>query len=123
MEIREFHAGLRQLLNIERDQLSVLGAIDNPDNPSLTWESFRADPFKFFIRAPDSVAESILALVRAGTVAGTDREQDISDAADNITAENVGYYISVLLVSADLMDVALSTLAERVKILERRAMQ
>ncbi len=60
----EFHNALRVLLNIDADALEKAGVIGDPMNPSFTWEGFLQEPFRFFIYAPDSVANKLWALMQ-----------------------------------------------------------
>ena len=67
MTLREFHNGLRILLNIDRDEvgrvLSPLyeNAADWDDSVSL----FMRNPHMWFIRAPDAQADAVWEIMRA----------------------------------------------------------
>ena len=61
MIIAEFHNALRILLNIDMDQLEDAGVIEKGD--SKAWFSFRDDPFRWFITAPDTIAAKLWLLV------------------------------------------------------------
>ena len=61
MTIDEFHNGLRILLNIDMDQLEDAGVIEKGDRRN--WHEFRQDPFRWFITAPDAVADRLWALM------------------------------------------------------------
>ena len=62
MSIREFHNTLRVLLNIDMDALEDAGVIEVGDRRN--WYEFRKDPFRWFITAPDAVADSLWALMQ-----------------------------------------------------------
>ncbi len=62
MIIAEFHNALRILLNIDMDQLEDAGVIEKGDWGS--WGSFRKDPFRWFITAPDAVADRLWTLMQ-----------------------------------------------------------
>lgn len=61
MNIREFHNGLRVLLNIDRHELESAGIIKTNDHNA--WGEFRRDPFRWFIRADDERAKKLWALM------------------------------------------------------------
>lgn len=56
-EFRRFHGRLRMLSNI--DAIDFYRAIDLRD--LAAWSSFRDDPWRWFIRAPDAQAEGLFA--------------------------------------------------------------
>lgn len=57
MTLREFHNGLRILLNIDMHELVEAEVIKETDLND--WYMFRADPFRWFIKAPDAVADKL----------------------------------------------------------------
>ncbi len=57
MTLREFHHGLRVLLNIDRHELDAAGVIRRGDHNA--WGTFRRDPYRFLIRADDATAERL----------------------------------------------------------------
>lgn len=61
MTKREFHNGLRVLLNLDRDEL-IKGGVLKP-NDHNGWGEFRRDPYRWFVRAPDAEADKIWKLV------------------------------------------------------------
>jgi hypothetical protein len=62
MQFREFHNGLRLMLNIDRDELEDAGLIDRGDHNA--WGEFRRNPFIWFVRASDERAEKLWALMQ-----------------------------------------------------------
>jgi hypothetical protein len=58
---RDFHNGLRLLLNIDRHELVREGVIQADDHNS--WGEFRRDPFRYFIRVDDEKAARIWAIM------------------------------------------------------------
>ena len=66
MTRREFHNGLRVLMNIDKWELEVTlgGEVSTP-----MWERFRDNPWQWFIKAPDSQAEAVFKVVEARNVA------------------------------------------------------
>ena len=62
MHLREFHNGLRILLNLDQDQLVDVGALAADDWEG--WLSFRENPFDWMIRAGDAQAECLWALMK-----------------------------------------------------------
>jgi hypothetical protein len=73
MNLNQFHNGLRVLTSIDRHELEAVGIIDVPkgqgvypgcmDEPNKTWERFRADPFRFFLRCDDDKTRKIWAII------------------------------------------------------------
>ncbi len=61
MQFAEFHNALRILLNIDRCELEVAGIIKPGDHNA--WGAFHRDPFRWFIRADDSQAPKLWALI------------------------------------------------------------
>ena len=62
MTIDEFHNGLRILLNIDLHELVDADVIEATDCDA--WVHFRTDPFRWFITAPDAVADRLWALMK-----------------------------------------------------------
>lgn len=62
MEFREFHNGLRILINIDRDELVDAGVLDRNDFHG--WLKFGADPFRWFVKASDEQAGKLWALMK-----------------------------------------------------------
>jgi len=62
MTLREFHNGLRILLNLDRDVLEDAGIIKPADHNA--WGTFKRDPFRWFITAPDAVADRLWGLMQ-----------------------------------------------------------
>lgn len=62
LNLREFHNGLRILLNIDRDELVAAGVIRHGDHNA--WGEFRRDPFRWFIRANDERADKLWELMK-----------------------------------------------------------
>ncbi|KKK78214.1 hypothetical protein LCGC14_2845800 [marine sediment metagenome] len=62
MTLREFHNGLRILLNLDLDELATAGAMEHRDFD--TYAEFRTDPFRWFIRASDQRAEAVWSLMQ-----------------------------------------------------------
>ncbi len=62
MTLREFHNGVRILLNLDRDVLERAGVIKHGDYKA--WDTFRRDPFHWFIKASDDEAERLWALMQ-----------------------------------------------------------
>ncbi len=62
MTLREFHNGLRILLNLDLDELATAGAMEHRDFD--TYAEFRTDPFRWFIRANDRQAEAVWSLMQ-----------------------------------------------------------
>lgn len=60
-DFRRFHNRLRMLLNI--DGLDFGEAVGHTNDDE--WATFRADPFRWFIRASDPDAEAVFALMLA----------------------------------------------------------
>lgn len=65
MTLREFHNGLRLLLNIDMFELEEAGVIEAGDRRD--WRRFRKDPFRWFITAPDAIADRLWALMEKRT--------------------------------------------------------
>ena len=65
MTLREFHNGLRILLNIDMHELEEAGVIAKDDMQD--WYKFRRDPFRWLITAPDEAAERLWALMEKRT--------------------------------------------------------
>lgn len=61
MTFPEFHNGLRILLGIDKHELVDAGIIKPHDNNA--WGEFRRDPFRWFIRASDSDAYKLWAII------------------------------------------------------------
>lgn len=60
----EFHHALRILMCLDRHDLIEAGVWDSDTEESFAaWKVFRADPFRFFVRAPDSQADALWALI------------------------------------------------------------
>lgn len=64
MEFREFHNGLRVLLNIDADEFiqAVFGQDTKPAEDTAEWQSwrsFQSHPFMWFIRAPTVKTEAL----------------------------------------------------------------
>ncbi len=60
MSFRQFHNALRILINIDRDDLLQAGIqLDNEE-----WHSFRADPYRWFIRASDQHAHELWSIIQ-----------------------------------------------------------
>ena len=55
-----------KIRNIDRHTLLRRKIVDDPDNPSSTWESLHTNPFMFFIAAPDSIQISIWRAITTG---------------------------------------------------------
>ena len=62
MTLREFHNGLRILLNLDRDVLEAAGVLKHADHNA--WGTFKRDPFRWFIRASDTQADRLWALMQ-----------------------------------------------------------
>lgn len=62
MTFREFHNGLRVLANIDRDEFVAKGL------PDADWPSFRDDPWRYFIRASDVMAEGLFEIIESRAV-------------------------------------------------------
>ena len=60
MTLREFHNGLRVLLNIDAHELEAAGILD----ASADWTKFTADPYRYFIRASDDKADKLWMLMQ-----------------------------------------------------------
>jgi hypothetical protein len=61
MSFHRFHNALRILLSTDRVDLDDAGLpLNNAD-----WAKFQADPFRFFIKANDTTAQKLWALVEA----------------------------------------------------------
>lgn len=56
-----FHNRLRIMIGLDRHELVAAGVMKNDD--LLGWVSFQHDPFRFFIRAQDSAAQALWALI------------------------------------------------------------
>ena len=56
-----FHNRLRIMGSIDRHELVAAGVMKNDD--LLGWVSFQHDPFRFFLRAQDSAAQALWALI------------------------------------------------------------
>lgn len=63
MNLREFHNGLRILLNIDRHELVDGGVIQDGDDNA--WSEFQRDPFRWMIRASDQVAGRLWKLMES----------------------------------------------------------
>ena len=64
MTFAEFHNALRILLNIDRDELEEAGVLSTPVfNREDRWKAFRANPYKFFVRADTPTAQKIWGLM------------------------------------------------------------
>lgn len=63
MTLRQFHNGLRILLNIDCHELVAAGVIRPGDDGA--WIKFREDPFRWMIRAPDPAAEALWAIIES----------------------------------------------------------
>lgn len=61
MTFREFHNGLRILLNIDRHELVEAGLIGAHDNNA--WGGFRRNPFIWLVRASDEQAAKLWELM------------------------------------------------------------
>ena len=66
MTLREFHNGLRVLLNI--DAYEFMPAVypqgtDDQGAAFADWEAFRDNPHRWFIQAPDAKAQAIWKIV------------------------------------------------------------
>lgn len=59
--LHDFHNRLRILTGIDRHELVHAGAVRADDLNA--WESFRLDPYRFFIRADDATAAAIWAVI------------------------------------------------------------
>ena len=62
MTLREFHNGLRLLLNIDKHELVAAGVIEADDDDG--WVEFRDDPHIWFICASDVMADKLWALMQ-----------------------------------------------------------
>ena len=62
MTFDQFHNGLRILLSIDRHELEAAGVIRVGDHNA--WGEFRRDPFRWLIRADDSQAPKLWAIVQ-----------------------------------------------------------
>lgn len=62
MFMRQFHNGLRVLLNLDRDELVQAGVIAPGDDDA--WYEFAGCPFRWFIRAPDEKAGRLWQLMQ-----------------------------------------------------------
>ncbi|MCH8839469.1 MAG: hypothetical protein IH831_02085 [Planctomycetes bacterium] len=62
MTKKEFHNALRILLNIDKHELVDAGIINRGDD--FEWYEFRADPFRWFIKASDPTAEKLWELIQ-----------------------------------------------------------
>lgn len=62
MTFAEFHNALRIMLAIDRHELEASGIIKPGDVNA--WGEFRRDPFRWFIRADDSQAPKLWAIVQ-----------------------------------------------------------
>lgn len=62
MTFREFHNGLRILLNLDRQDLVDAGVI-RPDDHNA-WGDFRRNPFRWFIQGSDTQAEKLWVLMQ-----------------------------------------------------------
>ncbi|MGE9266410.1 hypothetical protein ACQKHB_23060 [Escherichia coli] len=60
MTIREFHNGLRVLLNLDMHELESAGVLDSP----AEWDKFTGDPYRYFIRANDDKANRLWNLMQ-----------------------------------------------------------
>lgn len=65
----DFHNRLRILTGIDRHELVDAGAIR--PNDVGAWQSFRLDPYRFFIRADDATAEKIWTVIERRANRGT----------------------------------------------------
>lgn len=63
MTLRQFHNGLRILLNIDCHELVAAGIIQAGDESA--WGEFRNDPFRWMIRAPDPAAEKLWTIIES----------------------------------------------------------
>lgn len=60
MTFAEFHNALRILTSIDHHELVAAGVnLDAPNN----WPVFRADPFRWFIRASDADAQKVWRII------------------------------------------------------------
>ena len=63
-DLRAFHNRLRRLLNIDLDEL-VRAEVMDADDPAQ-WAAFRTNPWLWFIRAPDAIAERVWMIMEGG---------------------------------------------------------
>jgi len=66
MTLREFHNGLRILINIDRWELEEAGIVKTYGEIArreATWESFKKDPYRFFITASDAQAICLWSII------------------------------------------------------------
>jgi hypothetical protein len=61
MRMADFHNLLRILVSLDWDDLSAAGIIARDDVKA--WNSFRNDPFRWFIRADDETARKLWTLI------------------------------------------------------------
>jgi len=61
MTFAEFHNALRILMSIDRHELEAAGVIKARDHNA--WGEFRRDPFRWLIRADDTDAPKIWAII------------------------------------------------------------
>lgn len=72
MELREFHNGLRVLLNLDLRDLEAAGIVFDDDQHTpghaarrtKAYERFVSDPFRWFVRADDETADKLWALLK-----------------------------------------------------------
>ena len=62
MTLREFHHGLRILLNLDRDVLVDAAVLQ--DNDLEGWQGFRGDPFRWLLFADDQTADALWELMK-----------------------------------------------------------
>lgn len=60
-QLHIFHNRLRKLLNIDMSELVSAGVISSDD--TAAWESFQANPWRWFIRCGDDQAERVWAIM------------------------------------------------------------
>jgi hypothetical protein len=82
MTFMEFHNGLRVLINIDKPEFDMaLGPLVSQS----MWESFRDNPWRWFIKAPDRQAEAVFKVIEARN-AGIRQREASTDLTETLHA-------------------------------------